>query len=285
VPMTPNSSPGGHRDHLGGATNEPSALAQRPAGSGRPLEGRRRPPRHGTRGARHGAPACIGLGTRVYPRRPAMSHAPWASTAPPTMPRVASTPSTLRSSGRGPQAPPQSVDRAVAVDVPHRHAVDSQRPTARSEARRRIAGVVPKQSCRRHPSCRRSDSTRTQAATPPASGDTRTTTNAGVGPALTRDVLVASATPLFRWCRRGCSLDALAAFRSASAAGGVLPELRWDPGFAVEAFDGAVDPDRRVPVVPLFAELEIDRALEELGMVGVAMNTTVLDRAAGRFRA
>ena len=33
--MTPNSSPGGHRDHLGGATNEPSALTQRPAGSGR----------------------------------------------------------------------------------------------------------------------------------------------------------------------------------------------------------------------------------------------------------
>ena len=28
--MTPNSSAGGHRDHLGGATNEPSALAQRP---------------------------------------------------------------------------------------------------------------------------------------------------------------------------------------------------------------------------------------------------------------
>jgi len=32
---------------------------------------------------------------------------------------------------------------------------------------------------------------RTQAATPPASGDTRANTNAGVGPALTRDVLVA----------------------------------------------------------------------------------------------
>jgi hypothetical protein len=101
--MTPNSSPGGHRDHLGGATNEPSALAQRPAGSGRPLEGERRPPRHGTRGARHGAPACIGLSTRVYPRRPAMSHGPWPPTAPPTMLRVASTLSTLRSSGRGHQ--------------------------------------------------------------------------------------------------------------------------------------------------------------------------------------
>jgi hypothetical protein len=34
------------------------------------------------------------------------------------MPRVASTPSTLRSSGRGHQAPPPNLDRAVAVDVP-----------------------------------------------------------------------------------------------------------------------------------------------------------------------
>ena len=33
---------------------------------------------------------------------------------------------------------------------------------------------------------------RTQAATPPVSGDTRANTNAGVGPALTRDVLVAT---------------------------------------------------------------------------------------------
>ncbi len=34
--MRPNSSPSGHRDHLGGATNEPSAPPQRPSGAIRP---------------------------------------------------------------------------------------------------------------------------------------------------------------------------------------------------------------------------------------------------------
>jgi hypothetical protein len=47
------------------------------------------------------------------------------------------------------------------------------------------------------------DPFRTQAATPPASGDTRATTNAGVGPALTRDVLVATNAHVARRRRIG----------------------------------------------------------------------------------
>jgi hypothetical protein len=40
------------------------------------------------------------------------------------------------------------------------------------------------------------DRNRTQAATPPASGDTRANTNAGIGPDFTRDVLVATSAHL-----------------------------------------------------------------------------------------
>jgi hypothetical protein len=39
---------------------------------------------------------------------------------------------------------------------------------------------------------------------------------------------------------------------------GVLSELCWDLGFVVEALDGAVDPDRGVPVVPLLADLGVE---------------------------
>jgi hypothetical protein len=39
---------------------------------------------------------------------------------------------------------------------------------------------------------------------------------------------------------------------------GVLSELCWDLGSVVEALDGAVDPDRGVPVVPLLADLGVE---------------------------
>jgi hypothetical protein len=140
--MTPNSSPGGDRDHLGGATNEPPALAQRPAGFERPLERQRRPARHGTRGARHGAPACIGLGTRVYPRRAAISHGPWARTAPPTMLRVASTqpagergPGDLRPRVSFQPAPNPARCGSDAISVPDRPLRKRGQPAARCSER------------------------------------------------------------------------------------------------------------------------------------------------------
>ena len=160
--MTPNSSPGGHRDRPGGATNEPSALAQRPAGRSE-VSGSLRGTGRAVRDmalllASARAPRSID-DTGPEPRALATYRTSPPCSESPQLPRhsglrdgTTSSSATERRSRRRGGCSASTRARPAAPDCPVRGPAKDYR-------------CGPEASCRRHPSCRRSDCIRTQPAT------------------------------------------------------------------------------------------------------------------------